>query len=257
MKHIWAVLKKELRSYFVSPIVYVFGASFLVIFGFLASLQMIRYSMVSWQTQSNPAMLNYLNINELLIAPLFSNASIAFIFFVPLLTMRLFAEEKKTGTIELLLSYPLRDVEAVLGKFGACFGIYVMIVALTLFHILMVILFHGNPELLPLIAGYTGLILMGAAFISFGVFASSLTENQIVAAVITFAGIFLSWGFEWLSTITGGLVGDILNHLALHLHLQNFARGIIEVKGVVYYLSVTFFFLFLTLQSLESKRWRS
>jgi len=256
MKRIWAVLKKELRSYFVSPIVYVFGTSFLVIFGFLASLQIIRYSIASWQTQSNPAMLSYLNINELLIAPLFSNASIVFIFFVPLLTMRLFAEEKKSGTIELLLTYPLRDVEALLGKFGACFGVYLMILALTVFHILIVILLKGNPELTPLIAGYTGLILMGAAFISFGIFASSLTENQIVAAVITFAGIFLSWGFEWLSNITGGLAGDILNHLALHLHLQNFARGIIEVKGVVYYLSFTFFFLFLTLRSLESKRWR-
>ncbi|OGP81609.1 MAG: hypothetical protein A2Z08_00330, partial [Deltaproteobacteria bacterium RBG_16_54_11] len=172
MKRSWAVLKKELRSYFVSPIVYVFGTSFLVIFGFLASLQMIRYSIASWQTQSNPAMLGYLSINELLISPLFSNASIVFIFFVPLLTMRLFAEEKKTGTIELLLTYPLRDVEALLGKFGACFGVYLMIVALTVFHILIVILFNGNPELVPLIAGYTGLILMGAAFISFGIFAS-------------------------------------------------------------------------------------
>jgi ABC-2 type transport system permease protein len=255
MKRIWAVLKKELRSYFVSPIAYVVGTSFLLIIGYLSYIQIILYSMASLQTQSNPAMLSYLNINELVIYPIIINASIVFIFFVPLLTMRLFSEEKKAGTIELLLTYPLRDLEAVLGKFGACLCIYLLILAMTFFHILIVIIL-GKPELGPLIAGYTGLILMGAAFISFGICASSLTENQIVAAVITFAGIFLSGGFEWLRNVTGGLPGDILAHLSLHMHLQNFARGIIEVKGVVYYLSFSFFFLFLTLRSLESKRWR-
>jgi ABC-2 type transport system permease protein len=255
MKRIWAVLKKELRGYFVSPIAYVIGTSFLVILGYLSYLQIILYSMASFQTQSNPAMLGALNINELVISPIFVNASLVFMFFVPLLTMRLFSEEKKAGTIELLLTYPLRDLEVVLGKFGACLSIYLLILAMTFFHILILIIL-GKPELAPLIAGYTGLILMGAAYIAFGIFASSLTENQIVAAVITFAGVFLSWGFAWLRNLTGGPVGDVMAHLSLHMHLQSFAKGIIEVKGVVYYLSFSFFFLFLTLRSLESKRWR-
>ncbi|MBW2038917.1 MAG: ABC transporter permease subunit [Deltaproteobacteria bacterium] len=255
MKRVWAVWKKELRSYFVSPIAYVVCTGFLVITGYFFYNNIIYYGILSLQAQSNPYMIEHLNVTEMVIYPIFVNASIVFIFLVPLLTMRLFSEEKKAGTIEFLLTYPVRDIEALLGKFGACLSIYLLILGLDFFHPLIVAAF-GKPELGPLISGYLGLFLLGVAFISFGIFASSLTENQIVAAVITFGGILLFWGLGWSKDLVPTLLGDILAHLSLLNHLRSFAKGVIEVKGVVYYLSFSFFFLFLTMRSLESKRWR-
>ncbi|RLB04859.1 MAG: ABC transporter permease [Deltaproteobacteria bacterium] len=255
MRRIWAVWKKELRSYFVSPIAYVVCTGFLVITGYLFYNNIIYYSILSLQAQSTPYLFESLNVTEMVIYPIFINASIVLIFLVPLLTMRLFSEEKKTGTIEILLTYPIRDVEALLGKFGACLCIYLVILALNLSYPLIVAIF-GKPEIGPLISGYIGLILLGVAFISLGIFASSLTENQIVAAVITFGSILLFWGLGWSKDLVAPPLGDILAHLSLLDHLRSFAKGVIEVKGVVYYLSFSFFFLFLTLRSLESKRWR-
>lgn len=256
VKNCWAVFKKELMSFFASPIVYVVCTGFLVITGIFFYFLIREYAKFSLQSSNNPYMLEYLNITEMVVSPLIYIISIVFILLVPLLTMRFFSEGKKAGTIEPLFTYPIRDSEALLGKFGSCLCVYLLILALSFFYCLMVIIL-GSPEAGPLISGYAGLILMGAAFISFGIFASSLAENQIVAAVITFAvGILLLWGFGLFKDIAPGSLGDIMTHLSLLAHLRSFSKGVIETKGIVYYVSFTFFFLFLTLRSLESKRWR-
>jgi ABC-2 type transport system permease protein len=177
------------------------------------------------------------------------------LLLMPLLTMRLFSEEKRSGTIELLLTYPVKDIEVVLGKFAACLAIFsIMLIFTFLYPILIKI--YGRPETGPIITGYIGLFFMGAAFISFGIFASSLTENQVVAAVLSF-GVLL---FFWMAGYSIGFVSpsivSVLSYIALTQHLEGFAKGIIDSSDVIYYLNFTMLCLFLTLRALESKRWR-
>jgi ABC-2 type transport system permease protein len=177
------------------------------------------------------------------------------LFIMPLLTMRLFAEEKRQGTIELLLTYPVRDLAAVLAKFAACLAVYVVMLGLTGVYPVLLVTF-AQPEVGPILAGYLGLLLLGAAFISLGALASSLTENQIVAAAITFGVLLIFWVIGWSSQFAGSDVGWLLSHLSLLDHFDNFPKGIIDTKDVIFYLNFMVLCLFLTLRSLESHRWR-
>ncbi len=185
MKNIWVMAKKEIKTYFSSPIAYAVVAVFLVLVGFFF------YSLISWfnsmsiQMAQNPYYYQQVNINQMVYTPLFHNISIILLLMLPLLTMRLFAEEKKMGTEELLFTSPVAVNEIILGKFVGC--LFVLLIMLLLTGLLSIFTFvYGNPEVTPLLNGYLGLFLMGAAFISVGLFFSSLTENQIVAAVLTF-----------------------------------------------------------------------
>jgi ABC-2 type transport system permease protein len=169
--------------------------------------------------------------------------------------MRLFAEEKKSGTIELLLTYPVRDGEVLLGKYLAALTVFVAMLALTLAYPLIVA-WVTPVEWGPLATGYLGLLLQGAAFIAIGILISSLTENQIVAAVATFGTLLIFWVIAWASDSAGGNLGRVLSHLSLTEHFDSFAKGVIDTKDLIYYLNLTILALFLTLRSLESKRWR-
>ena len=172
-----------------------------------------------------------------------------------MLTMRLFAEEKKNGTIELLFTYPLRDIEILLGKFFAAMVVYLTPVVITLAYIAFVGTM-ADLAIGPILAGYLGLVLMGATFISLGVLISSTTENQIIAVIITFGLLLLLWVVGWAANFTSPLFGKILNELSLVRHFEGFSKGVINIKDVVFYLSFIFFCLFITGRVLESKRWR-
>ncbi|MBI5182275.1 MAG: ABC transporter permease subunit [Nitrospirae bacterium] len=258
MRNFYLIFKKELNSYFYSPIAYVVITIFLIITGYFFYTFFATFSAVSFNAQIDPAMArqyNLLNITESVVRPLFGNISIWMLFLMPLLTMRLFAEEKRSGTIELLLTYPVRDIEVVLGKFAACLGIFAIMLLFTFIYPVMIKI-YGRPELGPIITGYIGLFLMGAAFISFGIFASSLTENQVVAAVLSFGVLLLFWIIGYSIGFVSPPLVSVLSYIALTQHLEGFAKGVIDSGDVIYYLNFIMLCLFLTLRALESKRWR-
>lgn len=255
MKNVYAILKKELASYFGSPVAYVVITIFLLISGYLFYSSFAFFSMISYRSMGNPAILQQLNVTEGVIRPLYGNMSVILLLMIPLLTMRLFSEEKKTGTIELLLTYPVKDSEAILGKFLACATLLFLMLALTALYPILVILF-AKPEAGPILTVYLGLFLMGMSFIALGIFASSLTENQIIAASITFGTLLLLFVIGWASGFVGNTLGKILVHLSVMEHFGNFSKGIIDTKDVIFYINFTVFFLFLTANSLDSKKWR-
>jgi ABC-2 type transport system permease protein len=255
MSSFWPIFKKELRSYFVSPIAYVVMVMFLAIAGYFFYSSFAFFNFIGFQAMSNPMMARNLNITEGVLRPLYGNLGVVLLFILPLLTMRLFAEEKKQGTIELLLTYPLRDLAVVLAKFAACLTVYTLMLALTaLYPVLLMI--YAQPEIGPILAGYVGLFLLGAAFIALGTLASSLTENQIVAAAISFGLLLIFWVIGWSSQFASGDVGRLISHLSLLDHFDSFPKGVIDTKDVVFFVSFMVLCLFLTLRSLESHRWR-
>jgi len=255
MKNIWAITKKEIKSYFTSPIAYVVITVFLVLVGFFFYSLIWWFNSQSMQMSRNPAYFQQLNINQMVYSPLFQNISIILLLMLPLLTMRLFSEEKKIGTDELLYTSPISVNQIILGKYLA--SLIVLFIMLLLTGIPSIFTFaYGNPELAPLLSGYLGLFMMGAAFIAVGIFFSSLTENQIVSAILTFGALLLFWILNWASYAAGGIWKDVLNYLSFFQHFDDLTRGILDTTDVVYYLSFAFFGLFLTHSVIQSRRWR-
>ncbi len=250
-----AVFKKEIRLYFASPVAYVVFSFFLLISGWFFSQIFLFYSDASMRSFMQPQFAQNLSVTENVMRPLFTNLSVVLLFFIPMLTMRLFAEEKKSGTIELLLTYPVRDGEVLLGKYLAALALFALLLALTLVYPGLVSAFT-RVEWGPVLTGYLGLLLTGATFLAVGVLVSSLTENQIVAGFGAF-GVLLAfwivgWGAEWAS----GNLRAVLQYVSIPEHIDGFSRGIIDTRDLVYYVSAIALALFLTLRSLESKRWR-
>jgi len=254
MRNFWAVFKREIKIYFTSPIAYAIIVIFLLISGFFFFSTLSYYSLMSFQAAQNPYMAQ-LNIGSMVLAPLFSNISIIMLLMLPALTMRLFSEEKKSGTYELLFTYPIRDVEVLLGKYAAALTVFIVMTGLTASYLLLLLALGKSAPGVAL-SGYLGLLLMGAAFISLGVLISAMTENQIVAAVVSFGFILLLWLVGWADSLVGPEVGQVLAHLSLIKHFSNFAKGVLDTADLVYYACFIFFFLFVCLRVLESKRWR-
>lgn len=259
MSNVLAMFQKEMRSYFTSPIAYAVMVVFLVISGYFfygIMSSFVDFAMrAAFQAQYYRMPMPKLNVNEMAIRPLFQNLSVILIFMLPMITMRLFSEEKKSGTIELLYTSPITKVQTILGKYLAALILYVIMIILTMVH--QVFFFaYGNPELGPVITAYLGVLLLGGAFLSIGLLISSLTENQIIAAVVGFGVFLLLWAIGWLSNFVGPTLGKILSYLSIFEHFDDFAKGVIDTKDVVFYLSFTFFGLYLTYRSLESSRWR-
>jgi ABC-2 type transport system permease protein len=240
----YPIFKKELRSYFTSLIAYVVLAVFLVLAGYYFYTDLALF--VLWGGAS---------VQEGLWQYLFHDIRLILLFTIPLLTMRLFSEEKKLGTIELLFTYPFRDIEILLGKYLACLTIFSIMLGFTvLYPILLAIVYQ--VELGPLVASYLGMFLLGSAFISCGIMVSSLTENQIVAALVTSGIILTFWFIDWNEAAVSPSVAVVLHHLSFFEHFYNFVRGVINTKDIIYFILFIFFFLFLTLRSLEARRWR-
>lgn len=255
MKNIWAICKKEIKTYFTSPIAYVVITVFLVLIGFFFYSLIWWFNSQSLQMAQNQYYYQQLNINQMVYSPLFHNMSIILLLMVPLLTMRLFSEEKKRQTDELLFTCPISVNQIILGKYFA--SLFVLLVMLSLTGILSIFVFsYGNPELAPILSGYLGLFLVGAAFLSVGIFFSSLTENQIVSAILTFGALLLFWILNWASYSAGGMWKSVLNYLSFFQHFDEMTRGILDTTDVVYYFSFIFLGLFLTHSVIQSRRWR-
>jgi ABC-2 type transport system permease protein len=253
---IWPIYKKELRLYFTSPVAWVILTIFLAIAGFFFYAIFGNFTRVSMQMAMNPQGGRDLNVSDAVLRPLFANLSVILLLVMPLVTMRLFSEERRSGTIELLLTYPVRDGAVLIGKYLASLTLYATMIAATLaYPALIVVIARANVEWGPLLTGYVGLLLMGAMFLAVGLFASSLTENQIVAAVVTFGVLLIFWIIGWVAEFATGTMGAVLTHLSILEHNDTFAKGVLDTKDIIYYLNFTILALFLTLRSLESRRW--
>ncbi len=255
MANILAIFKKELRSYFVSPVAYGILAIFAAMAGFFFWVITSVYQTASLQSMMNPMMGQGLNPSEWVFRPLFRNLAVIMLFMMPALTARLFAEEKRQGTAELLFTYPIRDLELLLGKFLAALALFLCMLGMTLVYPLLLAPF-ARFEWGTLLAGYLGLVLLGVAFLALGTLVSTLTEHQLVAFAITFGAALLLWIIAWPADQAGATFRTLMNHLSIIAHQESFAKGVIESKDVIFYLNFTLLFLFLTLRSLESKRWR-
>jgi ABC-2 type transport system permease protein len=249
-----AIAEREIKSYFASPIAYVVIGFFALLYGYFFYALLSFFEQQSMQMgMGQPG--QSMNINQMLIGPVLMNATVILLFVFPLITMRTYAEEKRSGTIELLLTSPLTDLQIILGKFIGAMLLYSAMLAVTLIHVGLLFL-YGDPEWKPIVTGYLGLLLMGGCFLSVGLLISSLTKNQIVAGMITFAVFLMLWVINWIGSFVGPTAQAVLAHLSITEHFDDFAKGIIDTKHLVYYASFMAFGLFLTMKSVDSERWR-
>jgi len=255
MRNVIVIFKKELKSYFASPIAYLLLTIFAVIFGFFFYSATRFFVLQGMQMQMMGRGMP-MDVNEYVIRPLLTNASVIGLFLIPMITMRLYAEEKRSGTIELLMTSPVRDLEIVLGKWLAALVLYAAILGVS--GINMSILFaFGRPDWKPILVGFLGLLLQGGCLLAIGIFISTLTRNQIIAGGATFAVCLMLWVLDWVSAYDQSAWGKVVSYLSVVTHFEPFAKGVIDTKDVVFYLSMIFFGLFLTARSVESLRWRS
>jgi len=255
MRNIWIICRKELRIYFLSPIAYQLLVMFALIFGFFFwnSLGYFVYIGMESQLRGQPFPMN---INEQVIRPLLSNVSVIGLFFIPMITMRLFAEEKRTGTIELLATSPVRDIEVIIGKWLAAVMLYACLLGFTAVNFAFLFR-YGNPDWKPLAIGYLGLLLQAGGLLAIGTFISSLTKNQITAAAATFDICLLLWVLEWVSGYETATWAKVLAYMSVVTHFESFSRGVLDSKDVLFYVTVIFIGLFFTSRSMESLRWRT
>lgn len=226
---------KELKSYLTSPMAYVVTGIFLVLTGFFFT--------------TSPSTFFETSINGFLQA-----SSILLLLLASVLTMRLLAEERKMGTLELLLTAPVRDSEVIIGKFLGSLAILTLMLLLTFYYPLLLMVF-GDPDLGPIATGYLGLFLLGCISLAVGIFASSLASNQIVAAVVAGGILFALWFVGMAANFVPQALGQVIAYFSLSYYFPDFMRGIIDTRGIVYYLSISALFLFLAIRSLENSRW--
>lgn len=255
MKNIWIICRKELRSYFVSPIAYILFVMFALIFGYFFWNMLGAFVFYSMAAQMRGEMFP-MNINESIIRQLLGNMNVVNLFFIPLISMRLFAEEKRNGTIELLSTSPIRDGEVVLGKWLASVLLYAAIMLVTALNFAFLFK-YGNPDWKPMAVGYLGVLLQAAALLAIGTFISTLTKNQIIAGAVTFGACLLIFVFGWVGGYESSTWAQVMTYMSTTTHMESFIKGVIDSKDAIYYVSVIFLGLFLTARSLESLRWRS
>lgn len=257
MRNALAIAGKELRSYFVSPVGYVVLTGFLLLGGWFFFNLLSRFSFLLniYAAMRNPELQAQLNLNDAVITPLLHNLSVVLVIIVPMITMRSFAEERRSGTYELLMTAPLSITEVVAGKFLAVLAFLLIMIGLTGVYPLVLMLF-GNPEVGVMLAGYLGLTLLAVSFATIGLLTSSLTENQIIAAVSCLVTLLLLYVIAWPADTAGGLLGEVLKYLSLTEHFAEMVKGVIDTRDLVYFASVIALGLFLTQRSVESVRWR-
>lgn len=255
MSNVWIICRKEIKSYFASPIAYLLMTMFAVIFGFFF-WNVVGYFVFMGTQQQMGGRGFPMNLNEQVIRPLLSNVSVIGLFLIPLITMRLFAEEKRSGTIELLMTSPVTDLQILLGKWLAAVMMYtaMLLVAALNFIFLFV---YGQPDWRPALVAILGLILQAAGLLAIGTFISTLTKNQIIAGAATFGVCLLLWIMSWVSGYESATWARVMAYLSVVDHFESFAKGVLDSKDIVFYCSVIFLGLFLTARSLESLRWRA
>ncbi len=263
MINIWAIYKRELRAYFFSPLAYVLYVFFLVVTAVFFNMYFSAYARWSQEYLTMMQMRQGFgaqplpNYTQVVLQGITNVMTFILLFVSPMISMRLFAEEKKLGTIELLFTYPIKDIEVLIGKYLAALTVFAGMVILTFTYVLLSMNVVPEQTYVPaVLASYLGVFLVGAAFLAFGLFASALTENQIVAGLITFASLLVLWMIGFVDEIQPGTLGEICNGISVYAHFDQFSKGVIDTGHAAYYVLFTLFFLFFSLRVLESNRWR-
>lgn len=236
VRNVLAVAEKEVRSYFASPVAWIITAVFIAMWGYLFGI------IIPGSREAN-------------FRPVLNNFSVTFLLAGPLLTMRLLAEEAKTGTMELLLTQPLREVELVLGKYLGSVTFLLFMLAMTLYFPALLLKF-GNPDKGTLLAGYLGVLLQGMSFLAIGLMMSALTANQIIAAAITFVTLLLLWLSDALARVVSGGAAQVAQYISVTKRFEDMPRGVIDTKDIIFFLSIIFICLFITTQVIGARRWR-
>jgi ABC-2 type transport system permease protein len=255
MKNIWIICRKELRSYFSSPIAYLLLVMFAIIFAYFFWNTLDYYVKMALESQMEEEAAP-MNISEQIIRPLLSNVTVIGLFFIPLISMRLFSEEKRSGTIELLATSPVKDYEIIVGKWLAAVLMYVFMVASTFLDFIFLFK-YGHPDWKPLAIGYLGLVLQAGGLLAIGTFISTLTRNQIIAGAATFGICLMLFIAGWVSQYNDALWAQVLSYMSIVTHFESFAKGVLDSKDVIFNATIIFLGLFFTARSMESLRWRS
>ena len=255
MKNIWVICQKELRTYFVSPIAYILFIIYALIFGFFFWNMTGAFIFYSMEAQLRGEMFP-MNVNEQIIRQLFGNINVINLLIIPLMSMRLFAEEKRNGTMELLATSPIHDGEVILGKWLSAVILYLAMLVFASLNFLFLFKYR-NPDWKPMAVGYLGVLLQAAALLAIGIFISTLTKNQIIAGAVTFAVCLLIFVFGWVGSYQYSTWAQVMTYMSTTTHMESFLKGVIDTKDAIYYVSVIVLGLFLTARSLESLRWRA
>ena len=257
MSNVWTIAMREFRVYFTSPIAYIVLAMFALIYGYFFTTGLAFFLDYSANAGAQGGMgAPPMNVNQFVIEPTLGNMTIVLLFLVPMISMRLFAEEKRSGTIELLLTSPVPDYQIIIGKWLGALMLFgcMLLVAVANLAILFV---YSTPDWRPVLVALLGLVLMGGAMLAVGTFLSTLTKNQIVAGALTFGVLLLLWVLNWLSSFQTSAFARLCDYLAISGHFEQFSRGVIELKDLLYYLSAITLGLFLSKRSLEALRWKA
>ena len=259
LRNIGAVMEKEWRHYFGSPIAYVALSIWTLLFGFFFWVIFRQFLMYSMQSAQQMEMGGFkLSLNDLVISPVLRNMAVVALFILPMLTMRLFAEERRQGTMELLATSPLTDLQIVLGKFFGALALFALMIAAGLANFLFLWVYATvAPEWKPLLTGALALLLVGAAFIALGLFLSTLTRNQIIAGILGFGLALIFWVLGWIDQPMADSFTKVVAYLGVTNHIDPLMKGVVDLKDVVFYASFTAFGLFLAHQSVLSQRWRA
>ncbi len=255
MKGFWPVYRKELYAIFMSPIFYVVGFIFLLISAVFFNSILSQVIQFSYQVAQHPEFAKEISMSELFVRSFLWNLSVITLFIAPLLTMRLYSEERKTGTIELLFTWPVTDAAALAAKFAACLTTFAVLIAATLPGVISVALVSTHAWKM-IFCGYAGLFMLGCAFLSLGTFASALTRNQIVSAIITFGVLLVLWFIGEAKSWASPMLGSILEYMSISKHFEGLSKGLIDSRDVLFFFVFSVFFLFLTLRQMTSFRWR-
>jgi ABC-2 type transport system permease protein len=257
MRNILAVAGKELRAYFHSPIAYLVLTVYAAICGFVFYSSTAFFVVQTFRMQAMGGMgAPPMSLNENIIRPILGGVmTVVLLFLIPLISMRLYAEEKRSGTIELLLTSPLTDLQIILGKFLGALFLFVILEALTFLYF-GVLFIYGNPNAKPLLANALGFLLFGAALLALGMWISTFTKNQIIAGAVGLAAFLLLYLLDWATAYSSGTVSQVMSYLSLTTHFDNFSKGVIQLNDVVYYASVIFLGIFLTARSVEALKGR-
>jgi ABC-2 type transport system permease protein len=257
VRNVLTIAGREVRSYFSSPMAYVLLAVYVALAGyfFFALLSAFNQSLQIYSMMRNPEMLQRFNLNEMVIRPLLHNMSVLLIFIVPAITMRMFPEEKRSGTYELLLTSPVRVSEIVLGKFFGGLVLVLLMVLLSGFFGLL-LLAYGNPEIPMMLVGYLGLAFMALTFLAIGTLISSFTDNVVIAYTGSLFALLLLYTIGWLGETVQGPWGAFIKYVSITDHFQELLKGLIDTRELVYFATLIIVGLFLTQRSVESVRWR-
>lgn len=237
MNQIWSITLKELKCYFASPIAYIITSFFLLGAGYFFTLIL--------SLTKDAGMMTYL----------FGNMTVMLLFMCPLISMRLFAEEERNHSLELLMTSPISEASIVLGKFLASALLLALMLLLTI-HFPISLLILGKPDIWPIVSGYLGVFLMGCGFLAIGMLTSTWTQNQIVAGAVSLILSLLMWFLSASSSLVSSGLGQVLGFLALNTHYESFAKGLLSLSDGLYFASLIGILLFVTTRSIETRRWR-